>query len=83
MKYLLLFLTLFCPILLSAQKADTFRIDSLPTEGVLLDKGWKFQVGDNTDWAKPDFDDTSCPAPSRIVSRSPASNSATAISIAL
>ena len=33
------------------------RIDSLPMRGVLLDKGWKWHVGDNSDWAKPNIDD--------------------------
>ena len=41
-----------------AQKSDIFRIDSLPTEGVLLDKGWKFHAGDNPDFAKAAFDDS-------------------------
>ena len=54
-------LTLFL-ILLSfnafTQKSEVFCIDSLPTEGVLLDKNWKFHVGDNPDFAKPDFDDS-------------------------
>ena len=37
---------------------SVFRIDSLPPEGVLLDKGWKFHAGDNPEWAKPEFDDS-------------------------
>ena len=37
---------------------EVFRIDSIPTQGILLDKGWKFHAGDNPDFAKPDFDDT-------------------------
>ena len=41
-----------------AQNGNTFQINSLPTEGVLLDKGWKFQMGDNPDFAKTDFDDS-------------------------
>jgi two-component system, NtrC family, sensor kinase len=32
-----------------AQKNEIFHIDSLPTEGVLLDKGWKWQ-GNDTLW---------------------------------
>ncbi|MER0439331.1 ATP-binding protein [Emticicia sp. W12TSBA100-4] len=40
-----------------AQK-EVFRIDSLPKEGILLNKGWKFHAGDNPDFAKPDFDDS-------------------------
>ena len=38
---------------------QTFYIDGLPAQGVLLDKGWKFHAGDNPDWAKPDYDDNS------------------------
>jgi signal transduction histidine kinase len=41
-----------------AQQSDVFRIDSLPAQGILLDKGWKFHAGDNPDFAKPDFDDS-------------------------
>ncbi|WP_435357819.1 7TM diverse intracellular signaling domain-containing protein [Emticicia sp. SJ17W-69] len=37
---------------------EVFRIDSIPQQGILLDKGWKFHVGDNPDFAKPDFDDS-------------------------
>ena len=40
-----------------SQNSDILHIDSLPTEGVLLDKGWKWHAGDNPDWAKSDFDD--------------------------
>ncbi|CAN5454713.1 hypothetical protein BH10BAC2_BH10BAC2_25340 [soil metagenome] len=35
-----------------------FEINSLPEQGVLLDKGWKFHPGDNPDWASPDFNDS-------------------------
>ena len=41
-----------------AQKSEIFRIDSLPTEGVLLNKNWKWHEGDNPDFAKVDFDDS-------------------------
>ncbi|WP_435357769.1 histidine kinase [Emticicia sp. SJ17W-69] len=37
---------------------EVFRIDSIPQQGILLDKGWKFHAGDNPDFAKPDFDDS-------------------------
>ena len=43
---------------LSAAAQAIFRIDSLPSQGVLLNKGWKFHMGDHPDWAKPDFDDS-------------------------
>ena len=57
MKQLVLFLLFFSNSTF-AQNNDIFHIDSLPTEGVLLDKGWKYQVGDNPDWAKAGFDDS-------------------------
>jgi two-component system, NtrC family, sensor kinase len=50
-------LFLFC-INASAQKVEPFKIDSLPKQGILLDKGWKWQAGDNPEWAKADFDDS-------------------------
>jgi signal transduction histidine kinase len=39
------------------QVDDVLRIDSLPAEGVLLDARWKWQKGDNPEWAKAGFDD--------------------------
>lgn len=33
-------------------------IDSLSEEGLLLDKGWKWQAGDNAAWSSPEFDDS-------------------------
>ncbi len=39
-------------------QTPVFKIDSIPTEGILLDKGWKWHAGDNPDFAKPDFDDS-------------------------
>ncbi len=56
MKYLFALL-LFLPSALIAQESDIFTIDSLPTEGVLLDYGWKWHAGDNPEWAKADFVD--------------------------
>ena len=33
-------------------------INSIPKDGVVLNKGWKFHAGDNNEWAKTDFDDS-------------------------
>src|ERR1700686_1108211 len=33
------------------------HIGKIPAEGILLDKGWKFQTGDNPEYAKPEYDD--------------------------
>ncbi len=38
--------------------AQTFNIDSLPQQGTLLDKGWKWHTGDNPDFAKTNLDDS-------------------------
>ena len=35
-----------------------FHLDSLPANGIVLDKGWKFHAGDNPEWVSPGFDDT-------------------------
>jgi hypothetical protein len=40
-----------------AQQREVIRIDSLPKEGILLDKGWKWHMGDNPEWAKPGLND--------------------------
>ncbi len=40
------------------QSFSTLRIDSLPPQGILLDKGWTWHAGDNPDWAKPTLDDS-------------------------
>ena len=37
---------------------DTVQLTKLSPEGILLEKGWKFQAGDDSAWAKPDFDDS-------------------------
>jgi len=34
-----------------------FHINKIPAKGILLNKGWKFQPGDNPEWAKPDYND--------------------------
>src|SRR4051794_8370629 len=35
-----------------------FNLSKIPAEGVLLNKGWKFQAGDNPEYADPYFDDS-------------------------
>jgi signal transduction histidine kinase len=49
---------LLLPLALLAQKSTIFNIDSLPTEGVVLNKDWKWHAGDNSDFSKIDFDDS-------------------------
>ena len=38
---------------------DIFYIDSIPRDGIKLDKGWKFHAGDDPLWAKMEYDDNS------------------------
>lgn len=58
MKILLTLIVLISIQLSSLAQNEVFRIDSIPTKGILLDKGWKWHAGDNPDFAKPDFDDS-------------------------
>src|SRR6476659_869909 len=37
---------------------NIFCLKNLPSEGILLDKGWKFHAGDNPDYVKPNYDDS-------------------------
>lgn len=41
-----------------ARTTTVLRIDSLSLQGTLLDKGWKWHSGDNPDWAKAQFNDS-------------------------
>ncbi|WP_353485350.1 ATP-binding protein [Haliscomenobacter sp.] len=56
MKHLTLILLLWSSFTF-AQKSEVFRIDSLPKEGIVLDKGWKWHAGDDAEWAKVGYDD--------------------------
>ena len=58
MKILLTLIVLISIHLSSLAQNEIFRIDSIPSTGILLDKGWKWHAGDNPDFAKPDFDDS-------------------------
>ncbi len=60
MKHLI-FILLFIPIILMAQGPKPGNLSSsLEKSGVTpLGKDWKYKVGDNPEWAKPDFDDSS------------------------
>ncbi len=53
-----LFFTLSLAGLSYAQdSAVIVHIDSIPPQGILLDRGWKFHAGDDTAWAKPEYDE--------------------------
>jgi two-component system, NtrC family, sensor kinase len=40
-----------------SQNTSIIHLNQIPVDGILLDKGWKFQTGDNVDWSKPQYDD--------------------------
>ncbi len=50
----LIFLSYSC---WSQDTTELIQIHSLPAEGFLLDKGWKFHAGDDAEWANPAFND--------------------------
>ncbi|MEP6684935.1 MAG: hypothetical protein ABJA35_16800, partial [Parafilimonas sp.] len=65
MKYFFIGLLLF-PIAVFAQKTSVFELNSkkeintkFASGWIALDSGWKFKAGDNLNWAKADFDDSS------------------------
>ncbi len=37
---------------------NVYQIDSIPAKGIIIDRGWKYQLADNFAWAKNDFDDS-------------------------
>ena len=57
MRWLLLLVLLLNGFAVLGQVTSAFVIHKLPQQGVLLDKNWKWQAGDNPQWAKPEFDD--------------------------
>ena len=42
---------------LMTDTATTRTYEEMPPAGIVLDKGWKFQAGDNPAWASPRLDD--------------------------
>ena len=61
MKYIVCFLLFIFFFLTNGPSQDldkdVLHINQLPAVGITLDKGWKFIVGDNPDYAKPDYND--------------------------
>jgi two-component system NtrC family sensor kinase len=49
------------------------RIDSLPSDGLTINSGWRWHSGDNSAWASPNFDDTGWDTirPNRNIVRQP------------
>jgi two-component system NtrC family sensor kinase len=65
MKYLFISFLLF-PLAVFTQKNNGFtlstkaaRTTKFASGWIALDSGWKFKAGDNSDWARPGFDDSS------------------------
>ena len=57
MRYFVLLLLFFSTYTL-AQNNAFFNSDSIPADGLLLNKNWKWHAGDIADWAKNSFDDS-------------------------
>src|SRR5579863_4510044 len=60
-KFLAVFLTAFlCATHCFSQdtSGNVFRLGKLPPNGIILDKGWKFQPGDDPVYARPCYDDS-------------------------
>jgi two-component system, NtrC family, sensor kinase len=57
----LFFLLIFIPIILKAQEPKIANLSATLAKGGVtsLAKDWKYKVGDNPEWANPDFDDSS------------------------
>jgi len=51
-------LNVFFCLIYSIGFAQIFKIDSLSSKGILLNKGWKWHTGDHPNWSKVDFDDS-------------------------
>ncbi len=63
---------LFCLVQPVAAQ-QPFRIDSLPSDGLLLNKSWRWHPGDDPAWASPTLDDARWDTirPTRSISRLP------------
>ncbi|MBD0376222.1 MAG: histidine kinase [Flavisolibacter sp.] len=61
-KYQILLLLIYTTIFSYAQqhriKDNTYEIKQLSPQGIVLDKGWKFSIGDNPAYALPEYDDS-------------------------
>ncbi|WP_162055883.1 hypothetical protein [Pontibacter pamirensis] len=57
---IIIFLFSFAHVQLRAQEknACAVHLNHLPEDGILLDRGWKLQAGDNPEWASPNIDDS-------------------------
>jgi two-component system NtrC family sensor kinase len=59
MRKIKLFLLIWMPFLVLAQSSDVLTLDSLLIEGwTPLTKNWKFNKGDDLNWAQPGYDDS-------------------------
>jgi len=57
-RFIYLFLLLSAgPAIAQDTAAGIFHLRKIPAEGLSLDKGWKFNAGDNPEWARQDYND--------------------------
>ncbi|TAF80463.1 MAG: histidine kinase [Runella slithyformis] len=55
-KYYLILWCICSSVYCAGQSVNS--IDTLPEQGFMLNQHWKWQIGDNPDWANPEFDDS-------------------------
>lgn len=53
----ILLLCSVCRAVAQDRTATLIHFDSISAKGLTLTKGWKFQAGDNPEWAKPEYND--------------------------
>jgi len=46
-------------LLQTVSAQELFQISDPGPKGILLNKGWKYKMGDDTAWALPGYDDRS------------------------
>ncbi len=58
--WLFILFTIICAsgILAQVNSSDTFFLSAIPSQGILLNKEWKFHGGDNVQWAQPGYQDS-------------------------
>jgi two-component system, NtrC family, sensor kinase len=57
-QLLIILLITMCGFASAQDTSSAMHLDKLPSEGVLLVKGWKFHPGDNPAWADAGFNDS-------------------------
>ena len=57
LSVILLFFIFLTSRVSAQNNAGIIHRGNITTEGILLNNGWKYRIGDSLEWAKPDFND--------------------------